>query len=297
MQVIQCLYKIGVCTFSPADFIELSCIGAVLSSYHDHHIGPGCKSPCRLLALLCRAAYSIHNTNIVTFFLKNFNYIMKFIVVKCRLRHDKEAVSLFRDKIFCLPGLLHHRCRPPAHSQNPLHLGMSRISHNDDVLSLCALLPDDPVDPLHKGTGGIHALQALLFQNAVNLLRHPVGSYDHGCLLLPLPGRKGQKRRFILQNLHASLRKLLYHHFIVYHRSIGVYSFPLFQLFIHGIHRPPDPETEACAFVQYNFHAYAPCPQIRTILSMTSSGVISEVSTSTASSACRSGDVSRCMSM
>ena len=88
MQVIQCLYKIGIITHFPADFIELCSIGTVLTSYYDHCVSIRCYFPCVPLPVLCGLADGIHNTYIVTFFLKNFNYSLKFIVIKCRLGHN-----------------------------------------------------------------------------------------------------------------------------------------------------------------------------------------------------------------
>ena len=92
-------------TIPAADFIQLFCIGAVLPSYYDHHVSLTCKSPGRPLTLLCRATYSIHNTTIVTFFFKNFNYIIKFIVVKCRLRDNANFFPDSAMVIICAHGV------------------------------------------------------------------------------------------------------------------------------------------------------------------------------------------------
>ena len=73
MQVIQCLHKIGVGTFPAADLVQLPGIGAVPSPYHHHGIDFGGNFPRFSLSLLCCVADSIHNTNIITFFSKNFN--------------------------------------------------------------------------------------------------------------------------------------------------------------------------------------------------------------------------------
>ena len=43
------------------------------STYHNHRIGFGCNLLCLSLTLLCSIADSVHNTNIITFFHKNFN--------------------------------------------------------------------------------------------------------------------------------------------------------------------------------------------------------------------------------
>ncbi len=57
----------------------------MIPTYYYHHINLRCYLLCFGLSYFRCVTYSIHNNNIVTFLFKNFNYILKFIVVICRL--------------------------------------------------------------------------------------------------------------------------------------------------------------------------------------------------------------------
>ena len=136
MQVIQCLYKIGVHTFPLADFVKFSAIRTVLPSYYNHNVSFRCNGLCRSLSLFCSITDSVHNTIIVTFFFKNFNYILKFIVVICRLRDNAEFFAFCFYKIFCLIRSLQNGNGSRTPADDPLYLRVLRISNNDHMIPL-----------------------------------------------------------------------------------------------------------------------------------------------------------------
>ena len=215
--------------------------------------------------------------------------------------------ALSGDIFFRRFRILQHRHRPAAPAYNPLHLRMPWVADNDNLLSRLTLPADNFVDALHKGAGGVYALQAALLQNAVDFLRHAVGADDYAAR------RETLQLLLRLQDPDALLRKLSDHFLIVHDRTIGIYSFSSFYLFIHGIHRTFHAKTETGAFRKPYFHVClffilpffkdASCrqpnrslqsPMIREI---TWSTLMSEVSTRTASSACFKGDISLCISL
>ena len=140
MQVIQCLYKIGICTLLTANLIELSRVGAMLPSYYNHDVSLRCKRLCRPLSLLCSITDSIHDITIVTFFLKNFNYMLKFIVIKCRLRDDTKLFALLQFKFQSFFRSLQNGNRAPAPALNSFYFGMPRIAYDDNVLSRLVII-------------------------------------------------------------------------------------------------------------------------------------------------------------
>ena len=55
---------------------------------------------------------------------------------------------------------------------------MRFISNDDQASSRLILFLCDLMNLLHKRAGGVHNLDAVLFQNIVNMLSHTVGTYD-----------------------------------------------------------------------------------------------------------------------
>ena len=185
MQVIQCLYKIGVHTFPLADFVKFSAIRTVLPSYYNHNVSFRCNGLCRSLSLFCSITDSVHNTIIVTFFFKNFNYILKFIVVICRLRHNTKLFAFCFHKIFCLFGSFQNGYRALTPADDTLYFRMFRVPHDDHMIPFCAFLFHDTMDLFHKGAGGINALQTIRFHDIIDFFCHSVGTNDHSGNILP----------------------------------------------------------------------------------------------------------------
>ena len=111
MQVIQCLYKIGICTLPTAYLVQFPGIGTVPATYYYHCINFGSDFFCLGLSFLGCATDRIQNSNIVTFFFENFNKFLKFIVVKCRLRHNTNRLIGITVDLFDFFGTLRHHRR------------------------------------------------------------------------------------------------------------------------------------------------------------------------------------------
>ena len=179
---------------------------------------------------------------------------MKFIVVKCRLRHNTQFFSLFRRELSGLFLRFNHyrRSHRPAH--DPFHLRVSCVSDDDDFLSFRAFLLHDSVDPLHKRTGGIDAGEALLFNLFLNPLRHAVRADDHRPLCKRVQGS------FRFQHPDTSVFQILHHNLIVNDRPVGVDGFcgaafcRRFDLLIYLIHGALHSKTEARALCKNYFH-------------------------------------------
>ena len=110
-----------------------------------------------------------------------------------------------------------------------------------------------------------------------------------------------------MDHLHAAVFEILHNLFVMNNRPEGVDRlFTALNFTVYRIDRPFDAEAEACTFCNSYFHlfffssflcrVYMRSRARLKIFSTTSLIVISELSTSTASSACTSGECSLCMS-
>ena len=77
MQVIQCLYKIGICTLPTAYLVQFPGIGTVPATYYYHCINFGSDFFCLGLSFLGCVTDRIHNTNIITFFFEKFQQVLE----------------------------------------------------------------------------------------------------------------------------------------------------------------------------------------------------------------------------
>ena len=114
MQVIQCLYKIGICTLPTAYLVQFPGIELCLPPIIIIASTLAAISFALGLSFLGCVTDRIHNTNIITFFFENFNKFLKFIVVKCRLRHNTNRLIGITVDLFDFFGT------PPPPSQGYL---------------------------------------------------------------------------------------------------------------------------------------------------------------------------------
>ncbi len=246
MQVIQCLYKIGVRTFFTTNFIKLPCIGTVSAAYYYHSVDRGGNFLCFPLSLLSCVADSIRNSNIIDFFLENFNYIMKFIVVKCRLRHNTELFSLFGHKIFGFFCRIHDDCLRFTPSHNSFHFRMPRIANHYNLPAFSALFLYNTMNPFDKGTGRIYQCKSLPFYLFINIPRHAVRPYHNR------PALYFCKLIAVFYHPDALFPQLLHHFLIVDDCAIRI-NIPFSNLPVNRFHRTLYTKTEAHAFRCQNF--------------------------------------------
>ncbi len=171
---------------------------------------------------------------------------------------------------------------------------MRRVADDQHTPSLRVLPADNVVDLPHKGTGGIHKTDIRFFRTyIINSFFHAVGTDDHGPF--------AQRPQFLLgsEDAHAAALQVTHHFFIVDHRPVRIDrgSTRAVRLLIYCVHRPAHAETESRRLRQPDFsHPASFLLTSPRITSVTSAAVMAELSTRTASSACFSGAVSRCIS-
>ena len=180
---------------------------------------------------------------------------------------------------------------------------MVRASDDYHRLPGRAVLRNNAVDFLHKGTGGIHHSHIPLLQDLINMPADAVGADDDRSLV----SWKGPQLILCLQDHDPLIRQIPDHFLIVDNGTVGVdgagclFVLQGFYLFIDLVHCPFHAKAEAGALCNCNFpvHGYPSYPRslaMRMMESTTCSMVMWEESRSTASSACLKGEFSRCMS-
>ena len=174
---------------------------------------------------------------------------------------------------------------------------MLLTSNDNNMPPSCGFTIDQTMNMIDKRTSCINALQPLFVNKLIRFARNAMCAYDNRAFLgLECFTIHTANTLFVLDHFYASFLQSLHHFFVVDDRTVCMNCLSCLQLLIHCIDCPFYTKTKSCGFRHHHFHHSAPLSHKSIMASATCSIVSFDESTSTASSACISGESSRCIS-
>ena len=250
------MYKVSIFASLRTYFKQFPGIGTVCSTNYNHCIHFSRNLCCFLLPFFGGTANCIPNSSIIPFFRYNFNHILKFVVIKCRLC-DNTKLFVFRYIQICRIFFCLNYCRflwnRPA--TDSLYLRMIMASRDHDPVSLLTVFLYQLMDTENKRTGCIYNFTAALLHFFIHITGYAVGTdYDRAFFFLFQPIQ-------IMDHMYAFFFQFLYHFFIMDNRTKRIHgSLSLCCHFIYFIYCTFYAKAKSSTFCKHYLHISAKPP-------------------------------------